>query len=71
MGGLLLGTKEHRGLLTIAEGNALMREDVIAGSGEQFGYGFRMTVHQGVTPFLRGVCTLIHCEFLSEGKPWE
>jgi ornithine cyclodeaminase/alanine dehydrogenase-like protein (mu-crystallin family) len=65
---LLLRPEDHRGLLTFAEGVKLMHTgfENFAKSRVNLSNprtrtntpdGFRMTVHQGVTPSMRGACT--------------
>lgn len=68
MGVLLLRPQDHAGLLSLAEGVALMRrgfEDFAASTvtlsnprtRTNTPQGFRMNVHQGVSPSQRGACT--------------
>jgi len=79
---LILKPEDHRGLLSFAEGVALMKTgfDDFAKSRVRLSNprtrtntpeGFRMTVHQGVTPSMHGACTSARGErvqILPDGK---
>lgn len=79
MGVLLLGPDDHRSLLSFEDGIELMRKgfEEFANSHVTLSNprtrttipnGFRMTVHQGITPSLRGACVHARSERLEHGE---